>query len=1143
MADDLKVGLRVQPKLDEALAAVRQLRAEIQAVNGAGATAGTGAGGSSSAGAAQAQQAVAKANTEAAAAADQATVAQNRSTSAQDDAAEAARKAAAELKKEQDAVERLASSLAPAATAADNLVRVEQQLDAALAKGLITQERHAQLLGAAKQLYDQDAVAVQRLGAELQQTGAQSDRLGTAVANLDAALAKGLITQERHAVLLQQAQQRYAGAAISANQYRNAMRQLPAQITDVATSLASGMPLYLVAIQQGGQIRDSFGGIGTAARGLMSIFTPLRLLVGGVAAAIASIGVAAYQGARESETFGRSIILSGNAAGTTAGQLNEMARRIDGVVGTQANAAAGLAKMAESGRVANSSLERFTTVAIQLERDAGQAIDTTVKHFTELAKAPVDASLKLNEQYHYLTTSVYEQIKALEEQGRTEEAGEVAQRAYADAMATRAVQLNKNLGVLERAWRGIKDAAAEAWDAMLGIGRRETAQQQLEGVTRRIEALRATQGNGGFDSNAAGAAFGRGGAGSQARSRELAALQAQQAALQESLRLEQRGAELTAQRAKQTERLATWEKDGDQFKSNAVKREEALNKERTRGQQLLRDGLITQKDYDDRMKAIAAKLKDPKGAQGPSDFRLANADATVAMAELKATFGALQANIKAGDAIIVQALQDGNVSIGNAYQARLAQIQLEADQQRKLLSGQLEEIDAALGKAKNSAESAPLRQKRVELQAQIRLVDANLSEESRKLSQWKFDQEKQLAAISAKLRVEVSAVTGQFDRKAVEDQLRAQMDSDFKATGRIGDATERQAAQDRLQLLLQAGTAQSEFNFRLGEAQRLQSALGAQEADLQRQVQSGQLSQIEAEGRLRALRADQVPALQAIVEQLQAVRDALPPEAAATLANMSTQIKQVQTTTAAATPTVVGFGTQIRTGLIDSLGDAVKNVGSDWKTLPDVVKASLRQVLLNILSSGIKRALTDALTPTKAPSAPDSSSPSLWSAIGTLVKGLFNSSPGNAAGGPIVGPGTGTSDSIPALVDGRRPIRVANGEFIQPQRAVQHYGGAFMEAVRTLRLPRPSFAFGGLVSAYRGATRFASGGPIVGPGAGGQAQVPNVVLNVTNNGTPQRVESQDVSMQGKDMVVGLVLGDLRDGGPISRALESRGSRG
>ena len=59
------------------------------------------------------------------------------------------------------------------------------------------------------------------------------------------------------------------------------------------------------------------------------------------------------------------------------------------------------------------------------------------------------------------------------------------------------------------------------------------------------------------------------------------------------------------------------------------------------------------------------------------------------------------------------------------------------------------------------------------------------------------------------------------------------------------------------------------------------------------------------------------------------------------------------------------------------------------------------------------------------------------------------------AAGPFAGRGTSTSDSV--LLWGSR------GEFMQPARAVRHYGLAFMEAVRTLRLPIPRFATGGLI--------------------------------------------------------------------------------
>lgn len=73
---------------------------------------------------------------------------------------------------------------------------------------------------------------------------------------------------------------------------------------------------------------------------------------------------------------------------------------------------------------------------------------------------------------------------------------------------------------------------------------------------------------------------------------------------------------------------------------------------------------------------------------------------------------------------------------------------------------------------------------------------------------------------------------------------------------------------------------------------------------------------------------------------------------------------------------------------------------------------------------------------------------------------------GNAAGGMIRGPGSGTSDSILA--------RLSNGEFVMKARAVEHWGPRFMAALNAMQNPfgyragglvRPRFAAGGMVAA------------------------------------------------------------------------------
>jgi len=139
-----------------------------------------------------------------------------------------------------------------------------------------------------------------------------------------------------------------------------------------------------------------------------------------------------------------------------------------------------------------------------------------------------------------------------------------------------------------------------------------------------------------------------------------------------------------------------------------------------------------------------------------------------------------------------------------------------------------------------------------------------------------------------------------------------------------------------------------------------------------------------------------------------------------------------------------------------------------------------------------------------------------------------------ADGGHIRGPGTETSDSIPAML--------SDNEFVQPARAVRHYGRQFMESIRALRFPRPKFAFGGLVQASRSIARFADGGA-ASQGSQAALVMPNVIINAICQGTPQRVTKRSEELQGRDLVVSLILEDFERGGPISQAMPSVFNRG
>lgn len=238
-----------------------------------------------------------------------------------------------------------------------------------------------------------------------------------------------------------------------------------------------------------GAVTDAVTGQTTAVQTATRALTVLGPVAATALAAVAAVGYATHQAHQETLGYEKAIILTGNAAGVTAGQLGDMAKRIDGVVGTQANAAAALTAMTAGGKVARENLEKVSLAAIEMERAVGQSISDTEKIFSSLGKEPVKASLRLNESLNYLTASTYAQIKAAENMGDTERAVSIAQNAAADMLRDRAAKVEKNLGTIERAWRGVRDLAKEAWDAMLNVGRPDSSADQLSKAGERVAYL------------------------------------------------------------------------------------------------------------------------------------------------------------------------------------------------------------------------------------------------------------------------------------------------------------------------------------------------------------------------------------------------------------------------------------------------------------------------------------------------------------------------------------------------------------------------------------------------------------------------------------------------------------------------------
>ena len=281
------------------------------------------------------------------------------------------------------------------------------------------------------------------------------------------------------------------GGGMSAAAMNAALRNVPAQMTDIIVSLQGGQAPLTVLLQQGGQLRDMFGSIGGAARALggavLGLINPYT-----VTAALVATGALAFKsGYDESLKYSRALIMTGNIAGTTAGQMSDMANSMELINGSQAASAKALTALASTGAIAGTNLEKFGTVAVDAQRILGKSVEDTAKEFAALGKDPLTALRAMGDQYGFVTTETYRAVKAAQEQGRMIDAASIAQNAYANGVVGQKDKVLATLSAWERGWINLKKLPGEAWDAVVEFagGRVEGPNQQMAALDAQSKAM------------------------------------------------------------------------------------------------------------------------------------------------------------------------------------------------------------------------------------------------------------------------------------------------------------------------------------------------------------------------------------------------------------------------------------------------------------------------------------------------------------------------------------------------------------------------------------------------------------------------------------------------------------------------------
>ena len=778
---------------------------------------------------------------------------------------------------------------------------------------------------------------------------------------------------------------------------------------------------------------------------LPPLFSAATLSVVGFIGAAYGIAKVLSSVSSEQETFKKSLILTGNYAGTTASNLEAMSQRVGKINHNYSETRGVIAELTLEGRLSAKSIENIATASAYMAQVTGKSAQDAVQSFKGIENSVTNWAVESNKQYHFLDLATYQRISALEEQGRTEEAIAIATDKYASEMEVSANKMKEQLNWLEDAWRRFKNGVSVLGNELKKELKFDLGLSSLEEDIERME---------------------------KAKKRGFYIVPG-------SVSIPYNKNDDKALQEKYTERDKL-QKEAQEKHDTDVINEKAIN---------------AQKELDELHKQNASDAE--KQAK--------------AVDELRKKYEALWANEKGRKDLQAQGVTsaDGKSFSGGQYDKDVKTItdkginEYNKGLEKSLkLTTELQRVMYEINEGQYKNASQAEKDKAIELAKQI---DAKNALKNKK-SDFSLQNDKNNLALQQQLN---ELLLGTKASDETVEQWYNNLLTQFKKTG-------NKEGIDLIDQILPLKKAEANLNEITTKIQQAQSRQSTKEQSIQAQVTGGLITQVEAQSQLVELHKQTAQELENYLPILQAMTE-LPGQAGENaqkaLATLQLQIAELNKTTDALTN---AFQNGLQTGIqssLDSLAkgtfelkDALLNLAqSILSSMAQVASKSLTDMAMNGLSNlgnslfgtatdaavdnanaaaaaGLMETAITTSTATGAVLIGESISMSAGigsetisasmvtagTAAGEIISAAMiaaasanagSSAFGAAAvaaatGGYISGPGSSTSDSIPA--------RLSNGEFVVNAASVKKYGVDYLHAINTGRAHH--YASGGLVS-------------------------------------------------------------------------------
>jgi len=801
------------------------------------------------------------------------------------------------------------------------------------------------------------------------------------------------------------------------------------------------------------------------ALSLVMSATGLSIGVAGGAAALFAYTVS--KGAAQYEAFQKSIVSTNGALGLSAEQMINVSNTLADAKTSLSSARETLAALAETGRFAGDDLALAGRAAVAMSEDTGESADKAVDSLVKLHGNIIDWLTAYQEQHHTFTAAQVDEIEGFVRAGDAASAQKaimldlIAAHDKVQASVDKAKQNGGFLADLKQGWLDIVDVVSMYKNMIVNIGVPDGITKQVGDQLAKVEAAQRNL----------------------AQQQSMGAL-GNLTLAQEQLAVEQKKlATLRDQQSvtfKQQRKAESDAKGGDaavavnaylnstQYATPLQQRNLAIQKENADYAKATQDVDKTSTKFVEAEKRHADNLAeiDKQYANRNGSKAAASAAAAAAQNAINAQLTALDAQQKAIETGLktsldhIKSLQDQGLITQEAAltQAHDARAKALADQ----LAIEQQEVQIATGKKQKSAMEKYAAEVKA-TQDKISANDAQYTDDSAKLAAKRVaDLKVYTSALQQQLATQQSAADAQLaglslggnDRADFDRQIAIRQDYDRKVADLAKQRTENKIGPD--QYASELAATQDYYNQSVAIAQKSSADIRAANADW-------------TTGAKRAI------------------------------ADYSDQAANVAASTASA------FSDAFR-GMEDAFASFVTTGKLNFSSLATSVITDIARMQARSAISGLFNYAASAVSSYFSPSA--------GAATGTTT-GLNTFGFHLATGGAVSGPGTSTSDSIPAML--------SNGEGVLNARAMQKLGVPALNALNQGNVHGMlRFATGGYVGSAAASTS----------SAGGLTIAPQITVEGGSNAPANQSNGDDLNKKITAAVRAVVVNERKQGGAL-----------